>query len=151
VPTIIAGRFVAEQAEQPGYFSELVRPKAAAIGPLIQDTFARAYAAGVPIAFGTDTGVSPHGDNWKEFTYMIEAGMPAMEAIISATVSAADLLDRSEDLGSLEPGKLADIVAVPGDPLTDPTQFGRVHFVMKAGRIYKQEKQEQPGQQEDAP
>jgi imidazolonepropionase-like amidohydrolase len=151
VPTIIAGRFVAEQAEQPGYFSELVRPKAAAIGPLIQDTFARAYAAGVPIAFGTDTGVSPHGDNWKEFTYMIEAGMPAMEAIISATVSAADLLDRSEDLGSLEPGKLADIVAVPGDPLTDPAQFGRVHFVMKAGRIYKQEKQEQPGQQEDAP
>ncbi len=137
VPTIMAGRFVAEKAEVPGYFSELVRPKAAAIGPLIQETFARAYRAGVPIAFGTDTGVSPHGDNWKEFTYMIEAGMPAMEAIVSATVSAARLLGRSEDLGSIEAGKLADIIAVPGDPLTDPAEFGRVHFVMKGGTIYK--------------
>jgi len=138
VPTIIAGRFVAEKAKLPGYFSDLVRPKAAAIGPLIQNTFARAYEAGVPIAFGTDTGVSPHGDNWKEFTYMIEAGMPPMEAIVSATVSAADLLDRAEDLGSINPGMLADIIAVPGDPLTDPAEFGRVHFVMKAGRIYRQ-------------
>jgi imidazolonepropionase-like amidohydrolase len=137
VPTIIAGKFVAEKAEVPGYFSDLVQPKAAAIGPLIQDTFARAYKAGVPIAFGTDTGVSPHGDNWKEFGYMIEAGMPAMEAIISATVSAADLLGESEDLGSIEPGKLADIIAVPGDPLTDPAEFGRVHFVMKEGQVFK--------------
>ena len=137
VPTIIAGKFVAEKAEVDGYFSELVRPKAAAIGPLIQDTFARAYKSGVPIAFGTDTGVSPHGDNWKEFGYMIEAGMPAMEAIVSATVSAADLLGESEDLGSIEPGKYADIIAVPGDPLSDPAEFGRVHFVMKGGRVYK--------------
>ena len=141
VPTIMAGRFVAEKAEIPGYFSDLVRPKAAAIGPLIQDTFARAYKAGVPIAFGTDTGVSPHGENWKEFTYMIEAGMPAMEAIVSATVHAAELLDRTESLGSIEPGKLADIIAVPGDPLSDPEEFGRVHFVMKAGTIYKGGKQ----------
>ncbi len=137
VPTIIAGKFVAEKAEIDGYFSELVRPKAAAIGPLIQDTFARAYKAGVPIAFGTDTGVSPHGDNWKEFGYMIEAGMPAMEAIVSATVSAADLLGASEDLGSIEAGKYADIIAVPGDPLADPDEFGRVHFVMKGGQVYK--------------
>lgn len=137
VPTIIAGRFVAEKAEIPGYFSELVRPKAIAIGPLIQDTFARAYKKGVPIAFGTDTGVSPHGDNWKEFTYMIEAGMPAMTAIVSATVSAADLLGQSEDLGAIAPGKLADIIAVPGNPLTDPAEFGRVHFVMKGGRVFK--------------
>jgi imidazolonepropionase-like amidohydrolase len=139
VPTIIAGRFVAEKAEVSGYFSELVQPKAAAIGPLIQETFARAYEMGVPIAFGTDTGVSPHGDNWKEFGYMIEAGMPAMEAIVSATVSAADLLGESEDLGSIAPGKLADIIAVPGDPLTDPAEFGRVHFVMKGGQVYKLE------------
>lgn len=137
VPTIIAGKFVAQKAEIPGYFSDLVRPKAAAIGPLIQDTFARAYKAGVPIAFGTDTGVSPHGDNWKEFGYMIEAGMPAMAAIVSATVSAADLLGESADLGSIEAGKFADIIAVPGDPLTDPAQFGRVNFVMKGGRVYK--------------
>jgi imidazolonepropionase-like amidohydrolase len=137
VPTISAGRFVGEKAEEPGYFSELVRPKAAAIGPQIQDTFARAYRGGVKIAFGTDTGVSPHGDNWREFGFMIEAGMPAMEAIQSATKSAAELLGESERLGSLEAGKLADIIAVPGDPLTDPEEFGRVHFVMKGGHVFK--------------
>ena len=138
VPTILAGRFVGEKAEEPGYFSEMVRPKAAAIGPKIQDTFARAYQAGVKIAFGTDTGVSPHGDNWREFGYMIESGMPAMEAIVSATRSAAELLDQSERLGSIAPGKLADVIAVPGDPLTDTSQFGKVHFVMKNGKVYKQ-------------
>tara|TARA_Y100001933_G_scaffold201590_3_gene203143 strand:- start:2723 stop:3994 length:1272 start_codon:yes stop_codon:yes gene_type:complete len=138
VPTILAGRFVGEKAEEPGYFSEVVRPKAAAIGPKIQDTFARAYQAGVKIAFGTDTGVSPHGDNWREFGYMIESGMPAMEAIVSATRSAAELLDQSERLGSIAPGKLADVIAVPGDPLTDTSQFGKVHFVMKNGKVYKQ-------------
>jgi imidazolonepropionase-like amidohydrolase len=137
VPTISAGRFVGEKAELPGYFSELVRPKAAAIGPQIQDTFARAYAAGVKIAFGTDTGVAPHGDNWREFGFMIEAGMPAMAAIQSATRSAAELLGQSERLGSIAAGKLADIIAVPGDPLTDPAEFGRVHFVMKDGRVFK--------------
>ncbi|MFU8815452.1 MAG: amidohydrolase family protein, partial [Pseudomonadales bacterium] len=137
VPTITAGRFVAERAEQPGYFSDLVRPKAAAIGPQLQDTFARAYRAGVKIAFGTDTGVSPHGDNWKEFGYMIEAGMPPMEAIQSATRAAAELLNQSERLGSIEPGKLADIIAVPGNPLDDTAQFGQVHFVMKGGRVYR--------------
>jgi imidazolonepropionase-like amidohydrolase len=137
VPTIVAGRFVAEKAEQPGYFSDLVRPKAQTIGPKIQATFALAYRLGVPIAFGTDTGVSPHGDNWKEFLYMIEAGMPALEAIRSATHSAADLLGQNDNLGSLEAGKLADIIAVPGDPLTDPNEFGRVNFVMKEGVVYR--------------
>ena len=138
VPTILAGRFVGEKAEEPGYFSEVVRPKAAAIGPQIQDTFARAYEAGVKIAFGTDTGVSPHGDNWREFGYMIESGMPPMEAIVSATRSAAELLDQSDRLGSITPGKLADVIAVPGDPLSDVSQFGKVHFVMKNGKVYKQ-------------
>ncbi|MDH3643828.1 MAG: amidohydrolase family protein [Gammaproteobacteria bacterium] len=139
VPTIIAGEFVAEKARAPGYFSEVVRPKAAAIGPKIQDTFGRAYRAGVKIAFGTDTGVSPHGDNWKEFGYMIEAGMPPMEAIQSATVSAAELLGEAKRLGSIEPGKLADIIAVPGDPTEDVNLFGKVHFVMKGGVVYKHE------------
>ncbi len=137
VPTIIAGKFVAQKAEIPGYFSELVRPKASAIGPLIQDTFARAYKAGVPIAFGTDTGVSAHGDNWQEFGYMIEAGMPPLEAIQSATVAAADLLGESEDLGSISIGKFADIIAVSGDPLTDSAAFGQVRFVMKGGVVFK--------------
>ena len=138
VPTIIAGQFVAEKAQVDGYFSEVVRPKAAAIGPLIAATFARAYRTGVLIAFGTDTGVSPHGDNWQEFLYMVEGGMPAIEAIVSATRSAAVLLNQWENLGSIEPGKYADIVAVPGDPREDVDEFGRVHFVMKGGKVFKQ-------------
>ena len=137
VPTISAGVFVGEKAEVEGYFSEVVRPKAAAIGPVILDTFARAYRTGVPIAFGTDTGVSPHGDNWREFIYMVEAGMPATEAILSATRSAAVLLNQWENLGSIEPGKYADIIAVPGDPREDVEEFGRVHFVMKGGEVFR--------------
>ena len=138
VPTIIAGKFVAEKAEIDGYFSELVRPKARAIGPLIQNTFAEAYKAGVKIAFGTDCGVCAHGDNWKEFVYMVEAGMPAMEAIQSATFEAATLLGEIDALGSLEPGKIADLVAVEGDPLEDINAMSKVSFVMKAGEVYKQ-------------
>ena len=138
VPTIIAGMFVAEKAKVDGYFSEVVRPKAATIGPVIADTFARAYRSGVKIAFGTDTGVSPHGENWKEFLYMVEGGMPALEAILSATRSAAELLGEWDSLGSIEAGKFADIVAVPGDPREDVQEFGRVHFVMKGGVVYQQ-------------
>jgi len=138
VPTISAGRFVADKAKDANYYSPLVRPKAAAIGPQIQGTFARAYKAGVKIAFGTDAGVFPHGDNAKEFAYMVEAGMPALEAIRSATVSAATLLGQANRLGSLEPGYAADIVAVSGDPLQDITLLQKVGFVMKEGVIYKQ-------------
>jgi len=138
VPTISAGRYVADKAREPNYYSPLVRPKAAAIGPQIQGTFARAYKAGVKIAFGTDAGVFPHGENAKEFAYMVEAGMPALEAIRSATLSAASLLGQSDRLGSLEPGYAADIVAVSGDPLQDITLLQKVGFVMKEGVIYKQ-------------
>ena len=137
VPTIIAGKFVAEKAKIDGFFSELVRPKALAIGPQIQDTFARAYKAGVNIAFGTDSGVSPHGDNWREVVYMVEAGLPAMAAIQSATIVAADLSGTTETLGSLEPGKLADVIAVVGNPLQDITVMGDVGFVMKDGVVIK--------------
>ncbi len=138
VPTIVAGKFVEEMAKVDGFFSEVVRSKAAEIGPVIAGTFARAYRAGVPIAFGTDTGVSPHGDNWREFVYMTEGGMPPAEAIVSATRSAAMLLNQWENLGSIEPGKYADIIATPGDPRGDVDEFGRVHFVMKGGTVYKQ-------------
>ena len=138
VPTIIAGKFVAEMAEIDGYFSETVRQKAREIGPVIQDTFARAYGEGVLIVFGTDSGVSPHGDNWKEFGYMVEAGMPEIEALTSAMLPGAVLLDRAADLGSIEAGKFADIIAVPGDPTSDISLMGEVHFIMKDGRIYKQ-------------
>jgi imidazolonepropionase-like amidohydrolase len=109
-----------------------------ATGPQIQATFAKAYKAGVKIAFGTDAGVYRHGLNWKEFGYMIEAGMPAMETIKAATINAADLLGEKNRLGSIEPGKLADIIAVDGDPLKDPLVFGKVVFVMKDGVVYKQ-------------
>ena len=138
VPTISAGRYVADKAKEPNYYSPLVRPKAAAIGPQIQGTFARAYKAGVKIAFGTDAGVFPHGENAKEFAYMVEAGMPALEAIRSATLSAASLLGQSSRLGSLEPGFAADMVAVAGDPLKDITLLQKVGFVMKEGVVYKQ-------------
>lgn len=138
VPTISAGRFVAEKAKVDGYFPGIVRPKAAAIGPLIQATFQRAYQAGVKIAFGTDQGVAPHGDNAKEFIYMVEAGMPPMKAIQSATLEAAKLLDVEKDLGTVEPGKLADLVAVSGDPLANINLMTQVSFVMKAGKVYKQ-------------
>lgn len=138
VPTISAGRFVMEKAKLDGYFPAIVRPKALAIGPLIQETFGRAYRAGVKIAFGTDQGVAPHGDNGREFAFMVEAGMPAMEALRSATLSGAQLLGIEQDYGTVEVGKVADLVAVPGDPLTDIAVMTKVSFVMKDGKIYKQ-------------
>ncbi len=137
VPTISAGKYVAEKAKVPGFFPEMVRLKAAAIGPLIQQTFARAYKAGVKIAFGTDAGVGMHGDNWQEFVFMTEAGMPALAAIQSATIEGARLLGVEQNMGSLKVGKIADIIAVPGDPLADIQLMGKVNFVMKAGVVYK--------------
>lgn len=138
VPTISAGKWVQDKAKIDGFFPELVRPKAATIGPLIQQTFAQAYQAGVKIAFGTDAGVGAHGENWREFVYMTEAGMPAMAAIQAATIEGARLLGVEQELGSIRVGKIADIIAVPGDPLQDISIMGQVSFVMKAGKIYKQ-------------
>lgn len=138
VPTITAGKAVADSAKIPGYYPDIVKPKALEVGPQIQSTFAKAYKAGVKIAFGTDAGVYKHGLNWLEFGFMIEAGMPAMEAIKAATIHAADLLGEKDKLGSIEPGKLADIVAVDGDPLKDAKVFGKVVFIMKDGVVYKQ-------------
>ena len=138
VPTILAGSWVAEKAKIYGFFPELVRPKAAAIGPVIKSTFAKAYDLGVPIVFGTDTGVSAHGDNAQEFALMVEGGMPPMEAIQSATSVAANFLGIGDTHGTLAAGKQADIVAVPGNPLDDITAMERVSFVMKVGKIYKE-------------
>jgi len=137
VPTIIAGLWVAEKAQDPDFFPELVRPKAAEIGPQIKETFGKAYQAGVKIAYGTDTGVSAHGNNATEFKHMVEAGMPPMKAIQSATVEAAKLLGEYEQIGSLVEGKLADIIAVNGNPIEDITILEEVDFVMKSGRVYK--------------
>lgn len=138
VPTISAGKFVAEKAKVEGYFPAIVRPKAAMIGPLIQATFQRAYQAGVKIAFGTDQGVAPHGDNAMEFVYMVEAGMPAVAAFKAATIEAAQLIGIEKDVGTVAPGKFADLVAVPGDPLADIKLVMKPSFVMKGGVIYKQ-------------
>ncbi len=138
VPTLIAGQSVADSAKKTGYYPEVVRVKALEIGPKIKSTLAKAYKAGVKIAFGTDAGVFKHGMNWLEFTYMIEAGMKPMDAIKSATINAADLIGIKDQVGSIEIGKLADIIAVDGDPLKDPLVFGKVVFVMKDGVIYKQ-------------
>lgn len=137
VPTISAGRWVFDRASDPTYLPAVVRPKALAVGPQIQRTFAKAWAAGVTIMFGTDCGVCAHGDNAREFRYMVEAGMPALEAIRSATLVPARFLGIADRAGSVEPGKLADLIAVPGDPLEDVTVLERVSFVMKDGVIHK--------------
>jgi imidazolonepropionase-like amidohydrolase len=137
VPTILAGNFVAEKAKVPGYYPDVVVPKALAIGPQIQSTFAKAYKRGVKIAFGTDSGVSYHGDNAKEFALMVEGGMPPIEAILSATVNTAELLRISDKAGTIEKGKWADVVAVKGNPLADIRELERVQFVMKGGKVYK--------------
>ena len=138
VPTLSAGRFILEKAKVPGYLPAVVIPKALATGAAMTATFTRAYQAGVKIAFGTDQGVAPHGDTAKEFIYMVEAGMPPMKAIQSATIEAARLLEMEKDLGTVESGKIADLVAVPGDPLADIKLMTQVTFVMKAGKVYKQ-------------
>ncbi len=136
VPTIYAGRFVADKAREPGYFPEIVRPKAIAIGSQIQATAGRAYRAGVKIAFGTDQGVGPHGDNAREFIYMVEAGIPAGYALQAATLHAAQVLG-VDDQGVIEAGKRADIIALPGDPVADIEAVLGVDFVMKDGRIHR--------------
>ena len=137
VPTISAGRFVAEKAKVDGYFQPMVRIKAATIGPLIQGMAGRAYKAGVKIAFGTDQGVAPHGDNAREFEYMVEAGMPPLETIRAATLNGATVMGLEKQIGTIEAGKFADIVAVPGDPAKDISLMSRVGFVMKDGVVYK--------------
>jgi imidazolonepropionase-like amidohydrolase len=137
VPTIIAGDFVARQAKIPGYYPATVARKASEIGPLIQATAGRAYKAHVKIAFGTDAAVYPHGENAHEFELMVGAGMPPMFVIQAATVNAATLLRHDKDLGSVAAGKLADVVAVPGNPIDDISLMKRVSFVMKEGVVYK--------------
>ena len=139
VPTIIAGKSAAEYAKIPGYYHPLVVPKAIAIGPKIQETFARSYKRGVKIAFGTDAGVFPHGDNAKEFGYMVEAGMPAIEALLAAMQVNANIIGMGDKIGSIEGGKLADIIAVDENPVSDIRSMERVTFVMKDGVVYKNE------------
>jgi imidazolonepropionase-like amidohydrolase len=138
VPTITAGKATGDSAKIPGYYSAVVTPKALATGPKIQASFAKAYKAGVKFAFGTDAGVYMHGKNYLEFVYMNEAGVPAIETIKSATVYASTLLGVENILGTIEKDKLADIIAVDGDPIKDLNVMNKVVFVMKDGKVYKQ-------------
>ena len=137
VPTISAGKWVTKMAEKDGYYPDIIRPKARTIGPLMQENFSRAYKNGVRIAFGSDAGVFPHGLNAMEFEFMVEAGMPPMEAIQAATVHAAKLLRVEAELGQIKPGFVADIIAVNSDPLQDIASLKDVAFVMKDGIVYK--------------
>lgn len=139
VPTITAGKYVQEKAEMPGYYPPQVAAKARLVGPRIQATAGKAYRAGVRIAFGTDAAVYPHGQNAKEFKYMVDAGIPAAYALQAATRNAAELLGRGDDLGALAPGRYADVVAVRGDPLADITRMQAVEFVMKGGTVYRRD------------
>lgn len=137
VPTITAGEWVYEQAQKPDFFPPIVRPKALAVGPQIKATFAKAYKSGVKIMFGTDTGVSAHGQNAREFKLMVDGGMPAMEAIKAATSVPAKFIGLDDKTGSIAIGKLGELVGVPGNPLDDITTMEHVVFVMKDDKVYK--------------
>ena len=134
VPTISAGEFVAAKSKIGNYFPEIVRPKAASVGPQIGATFKKAHERGVKIAFGTDAGVQPHGTNSDEFVYMVQYGMSPMKAIKSATINTAMLLGINNDLGSIDIGKTADIIAVKGNPILDIENIKNIRFVMKEGK-----------------
>jgi imidazolonepropionase-like amidohydrolase len=137
VPTISAGEFVAEKSLIDNYFPDIVRPKAASVGPQIGGTFSIASKRGVKIAFGTDVGVQPHGTNWKEFYYMVKYGMSEIKAIKAATINTAELLEIDSSLGSIEVGKIADLIAVNTSPLKDISTMQNVSFVMKEGEVIK--------------
>ncbi|MGG8496217.1 amidohydrolase family protein [Tenacibaculum sp. TC6] len=139
VPTITAGKEVEEKAKVKGFYPDIVVPKALAVGPQIQGTFAKAYKKGVKIAFGTDAGVFKHGNNGKEFGFMVDAGMPAMETIQSATITNAKLLKMEKEIGQLKKGFYADIVAVNEEPTKNIHTMENVVFVMKNGTVYKTE------------
>ncbi|NVK53055.1 MAG: amidohydrolase family protein [Flavobacteriaceae bacterium] len=138
VPTITAGVEVTEKAKIKGYFPEIIVPKALAIGPKIQATFGKAYQFGVGIAFGTDAGVFKHGENAREFGYMVDAGMPAIKAIQSATITNAKILQMDKEIGQTKVGFFADIIAVNDDPTKNIKTLEKVVFVMKEGKVFKE-------------
>ena len=137
VPTITAGKEVTEKAKIPGYYPDVVVGKALDIGPKIQNTFSKAYKKGVGIAFGTDAGVFLHGENAKEFGYMVEAGMSEIKALQSATITNAKILNMENEIGQLKTGFFADIIATNDNPVENIKTTENVVFVMKSGKIYK--------------
>jgi imidazolonepropionase-like amidohydrolase len=137
VPTLVAGDTVKRMAENSNFMSEAIKKKAIRVGNDMQGNFAKAHKAGVKIAFGTDSGVAPHGENAREAILMHQAGMDEVEIIKSATLNAADLIGMQDKVGTLEVGKYADIIATKKSPLKDIKQLLEVTFVMKSGQVYK--------------
>ncbi|MFT4668657.1 MAG: imidazolonepropionase-like amidohydrolase [Flavobacteriaceae bacterium] len=138
VPTLSAGRYVAQKAKIKGYYPEIIIPKIIEIDAQLRATFAMVYKEGVNIAFGTDAGVFPHGENAKEFGYMVETGWSEMFSLQSATITNAKVLDMEKELGQIAPGFIADIIAVDDDPTQNIHTMENVVFVMKEGVICKQ-------------
>jgi imidazolonepropionase-like amidohydrolase len=137
VPTLLAGKTVATLAVETNFMSEAVRKKAIRVGNDMAGSFEKAHKAGVNIAYGTDSGISPHGTNAEEAVLMVKAGMAEMDVIIAATINAADLIDMSDSIGTIEAGKFADIIAVDDSPLANIDELLDVDFVMKSGKVYK--------------
>ena len=137
VPTLSAGRYVASKVDVPNYYPEIIIPKILMIDASVKETMVMVYKEGVNIAFGTDAGVFPHGENGKEFVYMVETGWSEMFSIQSATITNAKLLDMENSLGQIEVGFIADIVATDDDPTENINTMESVSFVMKEGKIYK--------------
>ncbi len=137
VPTLLAGKTVGTMAVESDFMSDAIREKAIRVSKDMIGNFERVHAAGVNIAYGTDSGVSPHGTNAEEAVLMVENGMSEMDVLVSATINAADLIDMSDQIGTIEAGKLADIIAVDGSPLADISELLDVDFVMKGGKVYK--------------
>ncbi|MBX9868748.1 MAG: amidohydrolase family protein, partial [Burkholderiaceae bacterium] len=130
--------YILSAGEKAGFLPEsLIKEKE--IGQLQRDNFRKAFLGGAKMAFGTDAGVYPHGDNAKQFFYMVKYGMTPMQAIQSATVNGADLLGWKDKVGSIAVGKFADIIAVNADPIADVTALTKVSFVMKGGAVVKNE------------
>ena len=136
VPTLLAGRTVADMAVESDFMSDAIREKAIRVGNDMAGSCERAHRAGVNVAFGTDSGISPHGENAREAVLMVEAGMSPMDVLVTATVNAADLIQMSDTLGTIEAGKYADIIAVERSPLDDIEELLDVDFVMKGGRVF---------------
>jgi imidazolonepropionase-like amidohydrolase len=137
VPTTLAGVTVAEYATTHDFMPPAIKEKALTVGTKILDTLRRGHEAGLRVAFGTDTAVSPHGQNAREFELMVQAGMSPMECIVAATVTAAEHIGQSKSLGSIESGKAADIIATRASPLDDIAELRKVKFVMRDGVVYK--------------
>ena len=138
VPTLLVGDTVVKIAQtHPEQLNPSSAAKALRVGPVLLKNLGDAYHAGVKIAFGTDQGLSPHGANAREFALMVKAGMSPIDAILAATAGGSDLIGDAQDIGSVQAGRYADIIAVSGDPLADITEMERVQFVMKGGVVYK--------------